>query len=1053
MQTGSGRCDSSQLLRRAGYLVMCIVANCGPLRADSDGAGGSDALRAAAPAAAAVNPDRAPRLWLRSVPGDRPLPASILASAEGKARAAESGKIASDGHYVVQFERPLSRAQREALGAAGIRLGAYVPQNAYVVRLPRGFNVAAALGDKSYVRWVGRYEPSWKRDPELAARAFETPERQALSRAGRAAVLITLFPNSDAAPVLAELARTRGATVHWTSPRDDYSVISATLPMSVIDRLTHLDAVQYVEDAPELAVRNTTSRWIVQSNVTDVTPFYTHGIAGAGQIVGIIDTSIDINHCSFYDTNPIGPTHRKIEAYNATPASEIHGTHTAGTAVGDAGFMDETRGVAYEGRLVYATIPPFTETDIVDRFTTHHNQGARVHSNSWGDNSTTAYNSLARGIDLFCYNNEDDVVLFAVSNGSIARNPENAKNLLAVGAADNDPNQSNLCSGGTGPTSDGRRKPEIYAPGCDIYSAASGTLCNVTPRSGTSTACPAVAGAAMLMRQYFMEGYFPSGAANPSDAFTPSAALIRATLLNSAVDMTGIAGFPSKREGWGRVLADNAAYFAGDARRLAVLEDVRNANGLASAEVRDYRVQVASSGESLKVTLVWTDPPATAGATFAAVNDLDIEVVAPDGSVYLGNVFSAGASVTGGEKDDRNNVEQVLIPVPLVGAWSIRVRAAAVNVGLQGYALIATGDVSELPSPLTIRLPDGPPRVVAPYATNSFNVEITPGSESVVPGSLRLYYSTNYGPYQSGALSPLGGNLYSATLPVMNCGDAPRFYVSADGALGSTITSPAAAPTLVYQATVGFENPVFTDDVETDLGWTLGAPGDNATTGMWERGDPIGTIAQPEDDHTPDPGVQCFFTGQGTIGGLPSDADVDNGKTTLISPTFDLSPFGGTIGYWRWYSNTNGSVPNADTMLVDISYNDGGSWTTAEVVGPSEVQNGGGWYYHELVIGTGSPTVKIRFVVEDEGLPSLVEAAVDDIEVRRIECVTCTKGDVNGDTQVNGLDVQAFVDILLNGGGTPVEHCAGDVNALPNGSIDVLDVPGFVSCMLGSGCP
>ena len=65
-------------------------------------------------------------------------------------------------------------------------------------------------------------------------------------------------------------------------------------------------------------------------------------------------------------------------------------------------------------------------------------------------------------------------------------------------------------------------------------------------------ACPAAAGAGVLVRQYFMDGFYPTGAANPSDSRTPSGALIKAVLVNSSTDMTGIAGYPSVREGWGR---------------------------------------------------------------------------------------------------------------------------------------------------------------------------------------------------------------------------------------------------------------------------------------------------------------------------------------------------------------------------------------------------------------------------------------------------------------------------------------------------------------------
>jgi hypothetical protein len=209
-------------------------------------------------------------------------------------------------------------------------------------------------------------------------------------------------------------------------------------------------------------------------------------------------------------------------------------------------------------------------------------------------------------------------------------------------------------------------------------------------------ASPAVAGTGMLVRQYFTDGYYPTGVANPSDGFTPSGALVKAVLLNSAVDMTGIAGYPSNQEGWGRVLAHNSLWFPGDARTL-VISDVRNSDGLVTGATSHVPLAVNTSSQTLRVTLTWMDPPATAGASFAAINDLDLEVVAPDGTMYKGNVFASGHSAAGGARDDRNNVEQVLVTLPDPGVWSVNINATAVNVGFQGYAIVMTGDVGVPP--------------------------------------------------------------------------------------------------------------------------------------------------------------------------------------------------------------------------------------------------------------------------------------------------------------------------------------------------------------------
>ncbi|UCF69350.1 MAG: S8 family serine peptidase, partial [Acidobacteriota bacterium] len=332
-----------------------------------------------------------------------------------------------------------------------------------------------------------------------------------------------------------------------------------------------------------------------------------------------------------------------------------------------------------------------------------HVDGARVHSNSWGDDSTNAYTSWSRDIDMFSYDFEDSLVVQAGTNLSSGRSPENAKNGLTVGASKRGSNAHFRCHGTIGPTSDGRRKPEVLAPGCDIISARAFYSCSTFVQTGTSMATPAVAGVASLVRQYYLEGWYPSGTKTPADALQPSGALVKATLLNSTVDMTGEPGYPTDVEGWGRPLIEYALYFAGDARSLSVIDDVRNADGLTTGGAASYFQQVKGAAETLKVTLVWTEPPAALLAEEATINNLDLEVVSPSGTSHLGNVIdtNTGYSMTGGSADPRNNVEMVIVPSAEAGAWTVRVLGTAINQGTQGYALLASGDVEPyVPYPL-----------------------------------------------------------------------------------------------------------------------------------------------------------------------------------------------------------------------------------------------------------------------------------------------------------------------------------------------------------------
>ncbi len=367
----------------------------------------------------------------------------------------------------------------------------------------------------------------------------------------------------------------------------------------------------------------------------------------------------------------------------------------------------------------------------------------------------------------------------------------------------------------------------------------------------------------------------------------------------------------------------------------------------------------------------------------------------------------------------------------------------------------------DVPVLVSFVYPDGLPSQLQPQQPAVFRVNVSGQGTTPTPDTGELFYSINGGPFSSVAMVQGATNEYTATLPAAGCFDRIRFYTRIQSSDGP-VTDPANAPTGTYSAQV-YTALVegFVDDVEVDRGWSMGMPGDTATTGQWVRGNPIGTAAQPEDAHSP---VNCFFTGQGSVGGSLGEADVDNGFTTLMTPVLDMSAAGEyVVGYWRWYSNTTGANPNTDTFRVDISNNNGASWTNAETIGAAfGGQHTGGWFYHEFrVADFVAPTaqVRVRFIADDDptgGTGSLIEAAVDDLRVTRRECqvpVVCTRGDVNDDGLIDGLDVVRFVEIVSGGGGTAVEHCAGDLGDVPNQSIDPGDVENFVACVLsGGGC-
>ncbi len=245
-----------------------------------------------------------------------------------------------------------------------------------------------------------------------------------------------------------------------------------------------------------------------------------------------------------------------------------------------------------------------------------------------------------------------------------------------------------------------------------------------------------------------------------------------------------------------------------------------------------------------------------------------------------------------------------------------------------------------------------------------------------------LYYAVNSGPFTALPLTPAGGDDYLAEIPGQPQTTLVSYYVLARDGLGNTTLDPPGAPGVTFSFWVAPMVAAAEDDFEAAGGWTVGAPGDDATTGIWVREDPVGTVyngfnVQPEDDHTPDPGVVCFVTGNDTPGGAAGVNDVDGGKTTLLSPVFDLDGYTtASVRYWVWYTNDRGNSPGQDSWVVEVT-SDGSTWVPLE----NTTASTNAWVERSFLLDAAVPitsTMQFRFVASDDGSGSLVEAAVDD---------------------------------------------------------------------------
>ena len=513
-------------------------------------------------------------------------------------------------------------------------------------------------------------------------------------------------------------------------------------------------------------------RSLQSGSPTGPTPLHDRGIHGQGQIIAVLDTGVDYHSCYFVEPGASAPpfntgtpqgglawenvdlTRRKIIAYNflfscdqypgragcdqpgaaGSLDNHGHGTQSAAVAVGDRGtplahdFADAIAPGAklvvqdggYTGGDACTQFPgvgcPAKLTPILEQA---YRQGARIHSNSWGDRQgtlaappTANYPQSARDVDAFVWSHPDMLIVFNTGNLGVKAEtprssvsaPGSAKNTLQIGGTRIRTSDDDTLATFTlfGPSRDGRIKPDLVAPARVIAGSRDfdndPNTCDDSRQDGTSWASPSVAGAAALVRQYYTEGFHPTGGRTPANGFPPSAALLKATLISAAraVPYRGDILFggrvpalpvPSHEQGWGFPVLDDALFFAGDASKLRVV-DVPLEAGLASGAKSTVRVNV-KAGTPFKAVLVWTDPPGhVAGVKDTSpqlVNDLDLQV-RTSSATHFGN---------GAAPDRLNNVEVVSIAAPDAGTYTIEVTAQKIGFGTkQSYALVLTGDIA-----------------------------------------------------------------------------------------------------------------------------------------------------------------------------------------------------------------------------------------------------------------------------------------------------------------------------------------------------------------------
>ena len=704
---------------------------------------------------AAAGPSRSVRSVARLAreQGTKPLGMSLA----GKSVAAKIRSVIEPPaqFYVVRLNGPLTEERRARLSAQGLSLLERLSNNKYTARLT-GDQVHQIAGEP-FVDTIRLYseEDTMRTSPNAAAATRATTS-------GLSFVVVhavRLHRAEDAAAVVDWLQRK--LNIRPLSTQDDLLRVALPQGGSEVTQIARLPEVASVEEIFPARPLDRMARGILRLE----TKGQSLGFEGEGQIIGIADTGLDAGHPDFEGRIVQAVARGRPGPPGDSSDPEGHGTHVAGCALGNGRNSNgEVQGAAPKAKLFFQSVLDANgglgglPSDLQQLFDEAYQAGVRVHNNSWGAFGYARYSVTSLDVDRFVAAHPDMLIVIAAGNDGLgvprARGaktnakaglvdwpsvaaPATAKNGLTVGASRNSrteggyakltfgqawtdryprsPTAEDHVSGdpdclaafsSRGPSDDQRIKPDLVAPGTDIAAARSSQaplykFWGAYPNNpsyafmgGTSMAAPYVAGCAALVREYFIK---QAGWA------TPSAALLKATLINGTRRLTGydavadLAGEPNFHQGFGRVdMANSIPSSLSPDLRLAFIDSWTTPQ-VFERTGQSFRWRITAGDKlPLRVCLAWTDLP------FRGLqNQLLLLTDDEGGKKYSGNSDAAATlKISGMIADPNNNVQIVRVENVRPGLFTIVVNATNLLQPPQAFALVVSGDLQSPLSPV-----------------------------------------------------------------------------------------------------------------------------------------------------------------------------------------------------------------------------------------------------------------------------------------------------------------------------------------------------------------
>lgn len=358
-----------------------------------------------------------------------------------------------------------------------------------------------------------------------------------------------------------------------------------------------------------------------------------------------------------------------------------HGDHCSGILMGAGNKDPLTKGMAWGSEVFVYSANGYQGFDsIYDHYNT---RNITISSTSYADGCNAGYTSLAATLDEQIYNMPLLMHVFSAGNngtqdcnygagagwGNITGGHKHSKNSIAAGNLDN---LDNLASSSSrGPVHDGRLKPEVCAGGTSVYSTIDNH--SYDTKSGTSMACPGVAGALAMLSEAYRDYH----------GTLPHSSLLKAMIMNTADDL-GNTG-PDFKFGYGRI----------NGRKMLqpVSQQQFMTDSVASGQTKVHQVFIPGGLQQARLMICWNDYPAAEAASPALINDLDLSVQSPNGTTHLPLVLNSSPdpallnlpAISGA--DHLNNHEQVVLDFPQSGNYQVQISGFDVPFGPQHYSL------------------------------------------------------------------------------------------------------------------------------------------------------------------------------------------------------------------------------------------------------------------------------------------------------------------------------------------------------------------------------